>query len=116
MSSHIQNWTRAAAIAHRTEVAKGMLRRGIGLMGRRGWASSDGLVLKGCNSIHTFFMRMPIDVVYLDSANRVLRADGSVKPWRLGPIVWKANTVVELPAGTIERTGTKAGDLLQVVP
>jgi uncharacterized membrane protein (UPF0127 family) len=111
----IENRTRAAALARRSEVAKGMLRRGLGLMGRRGWAASDGMVLTGCNSIHTFFMRMPIDVVYLDKGNRVLRADGAVKPWRLGPIVWKAKTVVELPAGTIERTGTKAGDLLQVV-
>ena len=111
----IQNSTRSAAVAHQAEVARGMLRRGLGLMGRRGWASSDGLVLQGCNSIHTFFMRMPIDVVYLDKANKVLRADGAVKPWRVGPIVWKAKTVVELPAGTIERTGTKAGDLLQVV-
>ena len=111
----IQNSTRSAQVAEQVEVAKGMLRRGLGLMGRRGWASSDGLVLSGCNSIHTFFMRMPIDVVYLDKSNRVLRADGAVRPWRVGPIVWKAKTVVELPAGTIERTGTKAGDLLQVV-
>src|SRR5687768_13937149 len=102
-------------MARRSELAKGMLRRGVGLMGRRGWSASDGLILTGCNSIHTFFMRMPIDVVYLDRANRVLRADGEVKPWRLGPIVWKAKTVVELPSGTIERTGTKAGDLLQVI-
>ena len=111
----IQNWTRSAELAARSEVAQGMLRRGLGLMGRRGWAGSDGMVLTGCNSIHTFFMRMPIDVVYLDKSNRVLRADATMKPWRFGPIVWKAKTVVELPAGTIERTGTKAGDLLQVV-
>jgi uncharacterized membrane protein (UPF0127 family) len=111
----IQNWTRAAPIAEQIEVARGMLRRGLGLMGRHGWPSSDGLVLTGCNSIHTFFMRMPIDVVYLDRESRVLRADGAMPPWRLGPIVWKAKTVVELPAGTIARTGTKPGDLLQVI-
>ena len=111
----IQNSTRSTKLAEQTEIAKGMLRRGLGLIGRRGWTGSDGLVLSGCNSIHTFFMRMPIDVVYLDKGNRVLRADGAVKPWRVGPIVWKAKTVVELPAGTIERTGTRPGDLLQVV-
>jgi uncharacterized membrane protein (UPF0127 family) len=111
----IENSTRAAPVARRVEVARGMLRRGLGLMGRRGWPSSDGMVLTGCNSIHTFFMRMPIDVVYLDRESRVLRADGAMPPWRLGPIVWKAKTIVELPTGTIERSGTKPGDLLQVV-
>jgi uncharacterized membrane protein (UPF0127 family) len=112
----IENTTRGARLAQQAEVARGPLRRGLGLMGRRGWAVSDGLVLERCGSIHTFFMRMPIDVVYLDRDGTVLRADGAMAPWRIGPIVRRARTVLELPAGTITRTGTQPGDAVVVGP
>jgi uncharacterized membrane protein (UPF0127 family) len=112
----IHNQTRSVEIAHSAEVARGPIRRGIGLMGRRGWTHSDGLVLERCGSIHTFFMRMPIDVVYLDRDGTVLRADAAMPPWRVGPIVRRARTVLELPAGTIERTGTRKGDRLELPP
>jgi hypothetical protein len=106
----IENRTRQARLADQAEVARGPLRRGLGLMGRRGWSDWDGLVLDRCGSIHTFFMRMPIDVVYLDRQGTVLRADPAVPPWRVGPIVRRARTVLELPVGTIARTGTQPGD------
>jgi uncharacterized membrane protein (UPF0127 family) len=108
----IRNVTQATEVARAAEVAAGMIRRGLGLMGRRAWTDTDGLVLEHCNSIHTFFMRMPIDVAYLDREDRVVRLIGELAPWRIGPIAFKANRVVELPAGTLARTGTQLGDRL----
>jgi uncharacterized membrane protein (UPF0127 family) len=108
----IENRTRGTELAATGEVAAGMIRRGVGLMGRRAWTDSDGLVLEHCNSIHTFFMRMPIDVAYLDREDRVVRLIGQMAPWRVGPIAFEAKRVVELPAGTLERTGTQLGDRL----
>ena len=110
----IRNLDRGSALADTAVVARGPIARGRGLMGRRGWSGSDGLVLRSCNSIHTFFMRMPIDVVYLSAADVVLRADPAVRPWRVGPIVWRAKHVLELPVGSIERTGTTPGDRITI--
>ncbi|HEV8636932.1 MAG TPA: DUF192 domain-containing protein [Chloroflexota bacterium] len=112
----IENRTRNAQLAQSAEVARGPIRRGLGLMGRRGWSGSDGLVLERCGSIHTLFMRMPIDVVYLDRDGTVLRADQAMPPWRIGPIVRRARTVLELPAGTIVRTATQPGDSVALDP
>lgn len=110
----IRNLTRGTVLSERTEVARGPVWRGIGLMGRRGWTSSDALVIDGCNSIHTCFMLMPIDVLFLDGEGTVLRGAPSVKPWRVGPASWRAKRALELPIGTIARTGTIAGDRIEI--
>jgi uncharacterized protein len=111
----VLNTTRDCPVATTAEVARGPVRRGLGLMGRRSWPSSDGLVLEHCNSIHSFFMRMPIDVLYVDGQGDVVRALPGVRPWRIGPISWKTKWVLELPTGAIERSGTRVGDRLEVV-
>jgi uncharacterized protein len=74
----------------------------------------EGILIDPCSSIHTFWMRFPIDVVYVDRDGRVVRADRSMKPWRIGPIFTGSRWVVELPSGTIDATGTQIGDVLQV--
>lgn len=91
-----------------------MFRRGLGLMGRAGWTNWDGLVLEHCNSVHTFFMRMSIDILFLDRDGVVIKTAENVPPWRLGPIAFGAATVVELPAGTIRRTSTTRGDVIAI--
>jgi uncharacterized membrane protein (UPF0127 family) len=109
----VRNATRGCLIAHRAEVADGVLRRALGLIGRRDWSTADGLVIEPCNSVHTFFMRLPIDVVFVASDGRVLRTVGALRPWRIGPIVFGSRWVLELPIGTLDRTGTVAGDHLE---
>jgi uncharacterized protein len=74
----------------------------------------EGMLIDPCSSIHTFWMRFPIDVIYVDREGRVVRADRSMKPWRIGPVFTGSRWVVELPSGTIDATGTQIGDLLQV--
>jgi len=91
-----------------------MVRRGLGLMGRRGWTRSDALLLPHCNSVHSFFMRMPIDLAYLNKQGQVVRMRHDLKPWRIGPIDFKADAVLELPAGALARSSTEVGDRLVV--
>jgi uncharacterized membrane protein (UPF0127 family) len=111
----VRNQRSGALLAERAEVASGMVRRGLGLMGRGGWQRSDALLLPHCNSVHSFFMRMPIDLAYLDKEGKVVRTRGTLKPWRIGPIDFKADAVLELPSGTLARTETSVGDTLEVV-
>jgi uncharacterized membrane protein (UPF0127 family) len=83
-------------------------------MGRTQLPDGYGLVIDPCGSIHMFFMRIPIDVCHVDKKHRIVRILHSIKPWRVGPIVWKSKYVVELPAGTVRRTGTEVGDTVLV--
>lgn len=98
----------------RGELAHTFWARFRGLMGRPSLGAGEGLILKGERSIHTFFMRFPIDVVYVDRTWRVVRLGLSMRPYRIGPIVLQAAYVLELPAGVIEVTGTAVGHQLMV--
>jgi uncharacterized membrane protein (UPF0127 family) len=84
-----------------------------GLLGRSGLAEGEALVLAPCSSIHTAFMRFPVDVLFVDRAGRVLKVAPSVAPWRIR-LHWRAFAVVELAAGTLARTGTMSGDTVEV--
>lgn len=83
-------------------------RRLAGLLFRRGLAPGDGLLLEPCNAVHTFFMRFPIDVVFLAGDNRVLRVAQAMGPWRAAACRG-AVRVLELAAGTVERCGMVPG-------
>lgn len=89
-------------------------KRAKGLMFRKDWEDFDGLLLSPCGSIHTFGMRMEIDVCFLDSHRTVLKACARVRPWRCVGGGRGGSSTLELPAGTLERTGTIAGDHLLV--
>ncbi len=113
---NIVNRTRGgAAVAESAEFATNPWTRFRGLMMREAGTFGDGqaLVIDPCTSIHMFFMRFPIDVLYLNRDNEVVRAQPGIKPWRVGPLYTKgARYVIELPAGAIERSGTTVGDQL----
>ncbi len=67
-----------------------------GLIGRRSLPSGEGLLIPHCNAIHTFFMRMTIDAVFLDKDDRVVRVVRNIPPWR--PWIWggwRARKVLE---------------------
>ncbi len=80
-----------------------------------GLEHGEGLIIDPCSSIHTFWMRFPIDVLYMDRDNRVIRADETMKPWRIGPVFTGSRWVIELPPGMISATGTQAGDTIDII-
>lgn len=108
-------WNRRSglSVATRLVAAFDSTTRRQGLLGRSGLGEDEGLVLAPCSSIHTAFMRFPIDLLFLDRAGRVLKVATGVPPWRIR-LHWRAFAVVELGAGSLARTGTMAGDLLEL--
>jgi uncharacterized protein len=101
-------------LASRLERPRTFVGRGLGLMFRRSLAPGAGIWMAPCNGIHTFFMRFPIDVVFMDRQQRVVRVYPGLRSWRMVPLVFVAHSVVELPAGTLERIPLARGEQLAV--
>jgi uncharacterized protein len=92
-------------------VAARPLRRMRGLLGRAELPSDQGILLRPAGSVHTFFMRFPIDVVFLDREEVVVGIEQSLPPWKTAGRRG-AKAVVELAAGECERRGVQVGDRL----
>jgi uncharacterized membrane protein (UPF0127 family) len=108
------NLNKGSLLADKALVAKTLIQRLTGLLGRESLEQGEALIIKPCSSIHTFFMKFPIDVLFMNNNLRVIRAIEHMPPFRLSPIVFKANFVIELPAGVIGRSSTGKGDLLEI--
>ena len=106
------NVTRGTELASRLEVAGSGNKRSKGLLGRGSLLPGEGLWIVPCESVHTFFMRFPIDLIYIDRQHRIRKVRSSVGAWRLSACL-SAHSVLELPAGTIRDTGTERGDRLE---
>ena len=94
-------------------IADNPVSRVVGLMFRKAPPGADGLLLEPCNSIHTFFMRYSLDIVFLSSSNVVVKIIRNLKPWRMTFIYFKARKTLELPAGKLP-LDIKEGDVLEV--
>ena len=112
MPLRVTNQTRAKILADRALEAKSFSDRFIGLMGKKKLDFGEGLHIVPCNSIHTFFMRIAIDALFLNRERKVVKVYGALPPWRLSGIFFSARSVLELPAGTADASGTLAGDQL----
>jgi uncharacterized protein len=110
----VRNLTRDSQVGSRVEVAGSNVKRSKGLLGRNGLLPGEGMWIIPCEAIHTFFMRFPIDLIYLDKKLRVKKVRSSVKAWRISACL-RAHSVLELPAGTVQESGTDRGDLLEIV-
>jgi hypothetical protein len=95
------------SINYPVRTANTFISRFLGLMGKR--KVEYGLLLIPCKSIHTFFMRIPIDVVYLDASLTILDITRGMKPWKTGKYYGKARGVLELPAGVADRLQLAVG-------
>jgi uncharacterized protein len=111
----IMNKNTGTIIVRRLVKAKNFWSRFWGLMPRKYINGDEGLLLTPCNSVHTFFMSFPIDVVYLDSSMKVIAIFENVKPWRVLPMKKGGRYVLETTPGLINHTKTAVGDLLQVI-
>ena len=94
-------------------VADNPLTRLRGLLGRRELAAGEGLLLRPSSSIHTWFMRFAIDVVFLDRELRVLRVVESLRPWHFAGCRG-AHAVLELAAGAAASRAVSVGDRLRL--
>ena len=104
-----------APLARRAHVARTLGARLTGLLGRESLPEGDALVFPACRSIHTFGMRFPIDVVFIDRRWRVVALRPFLGPSRLVPPQWRAWGVVETAAGSITRAGLMVGDQLRLL-
>jgi uncharacterized membrane protein (UPF0127 family) len=110
-------------LAARVTKADDAATRSKGLLGRESMGADEGMWivqpplarLVPCPTIHTFFMKFPIDVLFLDGGLTVRRVIENLKPWRLSPWVGSAQSILELKAGTL-RGSVRAGDRLEMRP
>jgi uncharacterized protein len=111
----IRNLSRSTDLATQAEVARTSAGRQKGLLGRTGLPEGGALWIVPCESVHTFFMKFPIDLVYIDRKRIVKKVRRNVVPWRLSACIF-AHSIIELPVGAIDRSKTVPGDKLEFVP
>jgi uncharacterized protein len=110
------NRTRHTYLARQLRVADTHWSRFYGLMGTDAGSFPEGrgLWIVPCRGVHTFAMRFPIDVIYLDSDKVVVHLEQNLKPWRLAPVRLRATSVLELPGNTLSSTQTAIGDEIEI--
>ena len=111
----VLNRTRDVGLADAAEAARSVLKRMKGLIGRSAeeFIPGKAIWLVPSEGIHTFCMSFPIDAAYLDSKGKVLKMYHSLAPYRFAAVMLKARSVLELTSGTLARTGTQVGDILE---
>jgi uncharacterized protein len=102
-----------AVVCRRCVLAKNPIRRMKGLLGRQSLEEDEGLLLEPASAVHTWFMRFPIDLAFLDRELRVVRIAPEVRPWRFA-YARKSRSVLELPAGAAAHRGIQTGDRLVI--
>jgi uncharacterized membrane protein (UPF0127 family) len=98
-------------VCERCEVPKSSFARMRGLLGRDGLEPGTGMLIDSAPSVHMFFMRFPIDVVFLDRDRRVVGVRHGLRPWRVAG-ARRAVAALELPAGAAAAAGVEEGDVL----
>jgi len=110
----IVNITRHAPLASRVITARNPWQRMKGLLGSSSLPQGEALVITHCQSIHMFFMKFPIDVIFCDRQGRVVGLCANIKPFGLSPIFFKAAYAIELPSGSIASSKTELGDQVEI--
>jgi uncharacterized membrane protein (UPF0127 family) len=107
----VRNQTRGVTLADAADIADSSETRRTGLLKHSSLEEGCGLWIVPCESVHSFWMKFSIDVLYLDRSKKVRKIRHDMKPWRASMCL-PAHSVLELPAGTALRTGTQPGDQL----
>jgi hypothetical protein len=110
----LHNAASPRVVAGTVELAVTRATRRRGLLGRDGLAPGHALLIAPCSSIHTWFMRFPIDVIFVRRDGRVLKTRAAMPAWKLA-FGWSAYAVVELPAGAVAQSGVSVGDRLDLI-
>ena len=106
----VRNLTRKVLIGDAVHESRTFLSRSMGLLRTDGLGDGEGLWISPCGSIHSFGMRFAFDALFLDRNLMVVGRYDRFRRNRISRVFWSARGVLELPAGTIERTGTEVGD------
>jgi len=102
-------------VCERCDVADHLVARMRGLLGRSDLPQGEGMLLRPAGSVHTFFMRFPIDVVFLNEENEVVKVVHRLAPWRAAGMKG-ARSVLELASGEAESRGIEVGSTMQFDP
>lgn len=98
-------------LADRADIADTSSKRRTGLLKHSKLDAGEGLWIAPTEGIHTFGMKFPIDVVFLSRKKKVLKIRANMVRGRIA-LSLRAHSVLELPSGTLEATGTAPGDVL----
>ena len=101
-------------LSNNVVVADSLLKRLKGLLGRSEMLAGEALWIKPCMAVHTFLMKFPIDVVFLNTKNRVIAVIRNLQPNRITRLYLKSASVLELPASVLESTDTRVGDEIEI--
>jgi uncharacterized membrane protein (UPF0127 family) len=110
-----RNQTKGLVIAPRVTVARSIWSRFWGLMGRSGLDEGAGLHIVPCSSIHMFFMRFPIDVIFIDKSLAVTKVVHGIKPWRAA-LGGGGHSALELLPGVAASAQVEVGDVIEFEP
>lgn len=110
----IYDISRQHIISDHAKMADTYFSRMIGLLGRPDMQSLDALILTPCNSIHTFGMKFPIDVLFLDSEYKICHLISNMKNRRISKISLKSKYVIELHTGSVDALMLQKGDQIQI--
>lgn len=102
-------------LSNNVTIAGSLLKRMKGLLGKKEMQTGEAMWIKLCKSIHTFGMRFPIDVAFLNTKNKVIAIVNNLKPNRLTRIYFSAVSVLEMPAGTLNTSDTRVGDEIEII-
>ncbi|NLP13082.1 MAG: DUF192 domain-containing protein [Clostridium sp.] len=111
----VENGTKGSVLSMNTIIADTFTKRFLGLMFKSSLPDNSGLLIEPCNSIHMFFMKFSLDIVFIDRDDRVIHLIENLPPWRCSKIVFGSRRVLELPVGTIKKSNTCVGDKLVFV-
>jgi uncharacterized protein len=106
----VQNVTRNRDLGDRIRWANTRWLRLRGMLGRPEPQPGEGLLIEPCRGVHMFWMKYPLDIVFLDKEGRAVALYGELQPWARSRTHRAARYALELPAGTIESTGIQEGD------
>ena len=113
MKVSVRNQTRGTSLGDAIDLADTSEKRRTGLLKHTHLDVGTGLWIVPCESVHTFFMKFAIDLVYVDRKHVVRKVRHAVPAWRLSACL-AAHSILELPPGTARQSGTVAGDQLEI--
>ncbi len=108
----VYNSSNNLVLASEVYMAKNFITRSFGLIFNNDMSEDEALVITPCCSIHTFFMKFPIDVIFINKSGQVLAIHENVTPWKILPIYWKSKYVIELKAQNISDRASVGDEIL----